>query len=170
MRGRKPTSTTQRKLDGNPGHRSLNDREPLPPPIDLTRFEDLPAELTDDTPATKEWQRLAPMLRRCRQITEADRAALIALCLSWSRYLEATTRVRKLGMITPSRNGYPMQNPYLAIAKGALVECTRLWAELGLTPSSRSRVKVDGDGPGPEGDPFSEFDAPPSVPEGSSLN
>jgi phage terminase small subunit len=49
-----------------------------------------------------------------------------------------------------------MPNPYLAIATKALAGCTRLWPELGLTPSSRSRVQV----PVGDDDPFSEFDTP----------
>jgi P27 family predicted phage terminase small subunit len=106
------------------------------------------------------------MLRDCKQITDADRDSLIAVCLEWSRYLDATRRVRTSGMVVASPSGYPIQNPYISIAKGALAACCRLWAELGLTPSSRSRVRVEGSGPGPEGDAFSEFDNPPTLPEG----
>jgi phage terminase small subunit len=46
--------------------------------------------------------------------------------------------------------------PYLAIANKALQGCTRLWAELGMTPSSRSRVQLPPDA----SDPFAEFDVP----------
>jgi P27 family predicted phage terminase small subunit len=158
MRGTKPKSTAQKRLEGNPGKRALNEREPQPPGLDAS-FDAPPPELEGRPVALTEWARLVPMLRRCRQITEADRSALIAVCLEWARYLDATSKVT--AMVITTQTGYPMPNPYLSIATKALTGCTRLWAELGLTPSSRSRVVVDG--PGPAGDAFSEFDAPPPL-------
>jgi P27 family predicted phage terminase small subunit len=109
-----------------------------------------------DARAIAEWRRLAPMLRRARQITEADRASLLALCIEWARYLEARDLAHPRIIAAPS--GYAMPNPWLAIQHKALSACLKLWPELGLTPSSRTRVQTDG--PGPEGDAFSEFDAP----------
>jgi len=98
------------------------------------------------------------MLRQLRQVTEADRGALIALCIEWSRYIDATHKVRELGLVVTTRGGYPIPNPYLPIATKALAGCNKLWPELGLTPSSRSRVTI---APKPDDDPFAEFDAPP---------
>lgn len=134
----------------------MNTDEPAPPVLAVN--EPPPAELLDNPAAAKEWERLVPMLRRARQVTEADRAALIAVCVEWARYLDAQRKIRTLGLVVKAPSGYPMVNPYLSISSRALTTCTRLWAELGLTPSSRSRVKMDG--PGPEGDAFSEFDEP----------
>jgi len=160
MRGRKPTPTAVRALQGNPGKRPLNDEEPQPPAFGTVAGDEadpIPSELQDSATAVEEWRRLAPMLRRCRQITEADRGALVALCLEYARYVEATRKISELGMVVKAgKSGYPIPNPYLSIARGALAACTRLWPELGLTPSSRSRVKTTG--PGPSGDEFSEFD------------
>ena len=163
-RGPKPKTTAQRRLEGNPGKRALNDREPTPPPLDDDpEFDTPPPELAEDAQARAEWTRLAPMLRRCKQITLADRAALIALCVEWSRYLTATAEAKRLGLIVKAPSGYPITNPWLPIANKALAQCARLWPELGLTPSSRSRVKAEGTGPGPEGDGFTEFDTPPAL-------
>jgi P27 family predicted phage terminase small subunit len=155
VRGRKPKSTVHRKLAGNAGRRPLNAAEPAPPAVDHT-FDEPPGELADLPGAQAEWRRLAPMLRACRQVTEADRAALLALCLEWDRYLEA--RAKAYPRVLKSPSGYAMPNPWLSIQTKALAGCLKLWPELGLTPSSRSRVKTDG--PGPGGDAFTEFDAP----------
>jgi P27 family predicted phage terminase small subunit len=156
MRGTKPKPTVVRALTGNAGKRPINNQEPDPPSTDLATT---PRELEKNADAIREWRRLAPMLQTIRQVTEADRAALLALCLEWSRYLEAgrqaTPRILKA-----SRSGYQMPNPWLAIQRQALSACLKLWPELGLTPSSRSRVKMS-DGPSaPGGDAFSEFDEP----------
>lgn len=163
MRGRKPKPTALRILEGNPGKRPINDAEPVPPPPDAEHFTIPPAALADHPVAQEEWTRLAPLLLKARQITEADRTALIALCLEWARYLDATRAVKRLGLVVKAPSGYPIMNPYLPIATKALSACNKLWPELGLTPSSRSRVRMAEPGSG-IGDAFSEFDLPPALP------
>ena len=158
MRGRKPKPTSQRRLEGNAGHRPLNAQEPVTPALD-EGFDTPPAELDTSPLARAEWLRLAPILRKARQVGPTDRTALVALCLEWARYLDAMARVQKLGMVVTTPNGYPMTNPYLSIGSRALAACTKLWPELGLTPSSRSRISTIAT-PSPD-DPFAEFDAPP---------
>jgi P27 family predicted phage terminase small subunit len=121
--------------------------------------------LLADKRAADEWQRLAPMLRKVRIVTDADRSALLALCLEWSRYLTATEKVAAEGMMTKAPSGYPIPSPYLSIATRALHGCTRLWSELGLTPSSRTRVapaQPGAAGVSADGDAFAEFDEPPT--------
>jgi len=139
--GVKPQPTALRVLRGNPGKRPLNTHEPVLP---VSESLDLPPELLDDAAAAKEWTRLAPMLRDAGIVTDGEWAALVALCQQWSRYLEATSRIKLAGMVIKSPSGYPMPNPYIGIANHALSHCTKLWAELGLTPSSRSRVVAVG--------------------------
>ena len=69
-----------------------------------------------------------------------------------------TRVIATTGMIVKAPSGYAMPNPWLAIQTKALAGCLKLWPELGLTPSSRTRVTATG--PGPDGDAFSEFDDP----------
>jgi hypothetical protein len=135
LRGQKPHPTSLRRLHGNPGKRAYNRLEPEPP---LMAPGGTPEELAGNVVAIREWERLAPMLRAVRQITEADRSGLIALCLEWSAYLEGGTL-------------------------RSFTCCLKLWQEFGLTPSSRTRVQR-AETPAPGGDTFSEFDQdPPSV-------
>jgi len=159
MRGRKPISTSQKLLAGNPGKRRINRDEPSPPPLEPSVFDTPPPELDGNLRAQTEWLYQAPKLRQARQISASDKSALIALCLEWSRYLEALRRLELRGMVIPAPSGYPMPNPYLSIATRALQSCIKLWPELGLTPSSRSRVSMVHEG---AEDGFSEFDKPPS--------
>ena len=160
MRGRKPKPTEVKRLEGNPGGRALNDAEPLPPTTPAI-LDATPAELEGDPVAIAEWRYLEPTLRRIRQITDVDRAALVALCLQTSRYLEAHRKVKVSGLVVKTPRGYPMPNPYVAIENRALGACIKLWAELGLTPSSRSRVRTADDEPvlpAAATDEFAEFD------------
>lgn len=156
MRGRKPLPTRRKVLEGNPGKRRLNTREPVPRPVD-DAFDEPPDIVAAVPDAAVEWRRLAPMLRRGHQITETDRTALMALCLEWARYLEALTHAHPRIIKAPS--GYAMPNPWLAIQHKALSACLKLWPELGLTPSARSRVTMTPGG-GID-DAFAEFDDPP---------
>lgn len=165
MRGRKPLPSWRRRLEGNPGKRAWNPTEPTPPTTDQMLAP--PPELSLQPTALAEWLRLAPLLARARQVTDADRGALLALCLEWGRYLDATERVRTSGLVVQTPNGYPIPNPYLSIATKALAGCTKLWPELGLTPSSRSRVHASGP---PADDPFADFDTPIPLPEDRRTN
>lgn len=149
MRGRKPKPTQQRVLEGNPGKRPINSQEPnLPPTSDA-----VPAELLGDPRAVAEWSRVAPMLVKSGVLTEADRGALLSLCQQWSLYIEA--RAKATSLVVTTKSGHPMPNPYLSVSNKALSHCIKLWAELGCTPSARSRVaRVEGE----SADPFAEFD------------
>lgn len=155
MPGRKPHPTRLKELRGNPGKRPLNKREPIPPP-----FADggIPRILDGDTLAIQEWQRLAPMLAAAKQITEADRSALIALCLEWSRYLKARRNAARANFKGEDGKGHSV---WFSVQRHALTACMKLWPELGLTPSGRSRVHL-AETPVAGGDTFSEFDNPPA--------
>ena len=133
----KPVPTALKLLRGNPGKRALPASEPqLPIAVPTVP----PPELTGI--ALAEWQRLEPVLRCARVLTEGDRTALVAACQQWARYLEAEARVRTDGLLihpTPRSKAW-IHNPYLAISNKALALCVKLWTELGLTPSARTRV------------------------------
>ena len=133
--------TQLKKLRGNPGKRALPTREPIMPPAEPT---EPPGELSDRV-ARQEWLRLEPLLRQSKTLTAADHASLVALCQQWARYLEANERVTSAGMVISTPSGYPVPNPYISIASKALALCIKLWSELGLTPSARSRVTKTGE-------------------------
>jgi P27 family predicted phage terminase small subunit len=163
VRGRRPAPTAVKRLRGNPGKRRLNEHEPEPPRTGRAFVS--PSELADDPVACAYWAELVPMLRQIRQITDADRGVLVALCVQWSRYIEATKALQRRDeqgrsmMLIRLENGTYMQHPYIGIANKALLLCTKLWIELGLTPCARARVTTVPIAPAD--DPFAEFDDPP---------
>ena len=137
MRGRKPKPTLLKTLEGNPGKRPLNDREPVPP----DGIPDCPDFLTNE--ARAEWFRTAKVLKDMQLLTLADRSALAAYCTAYGRWVEAEQQVQKYGTIVKSPNkGFPMKSPYLTVADQALESMRKLMVEFGLTPSSRSRIRV----------------------------
>ncbi len=77
MRGRKPKPTRLKLIEGNPGKRPINGREPKPP----GSLPSCPAHLS--ATAKTEWKRLARSLNRIGMLTEIDRAAMAAYCQAY---------------------------------------------------------------------------------------
>ncbi len=134
--GRKPIPTNIRKLRGNPGKRAYNTREPAPPPMKLS----CPSELKGE--ARKEWFRITKLLSQYRIVTALDRTALIAYCVMYERFVDAQDKVREVGVLVKTPNGYPVANPYYAVLTSSLKQLHAMLVEFGMTPASRSRIEV----------------------------
>ncbi len=74
MAGRKPKPTALKKLEGNPGKRKLNTKEPVPG----KGMPDCPKWLLPE--AKEEWKRLCQKLSEMGVLTEVDMAAFAAYC------------------------------------------------------------------------------------------
>lgn len=137
MRGRKPKPTVLKALAGNPGKRAVNRSEPSVP----EGVPDCPSFLDDEAKA--EWFRVASILNQMGLLTRADRSALAAYCTCYSRWVAAEKEVRKYGPIVLSpKQKIPQKSPYLCVADQAMESMRKFMVEFGLTPSSRSRIKV----------------------------
>jgi P27 family predicted phage terminase small subunit len=140
MAGRRPKPTAIKVLTGNPGKRPLNEREPQP-----TGVPTCPQFLNKI--AKQEWRRIAKELKAMGLLTSVDRVALACYCMAWSRVVMAEQKIAETGMayMTRGANGEPrnlVQSPYVGIANRGMEICHKFLTEFGLTPSSRSRVKV----------------------------
>jgi len=138
--GRRKQPTALTVLRGNPGKRRLApETEPAFAALDAS-WDRPPAELAGDTRARREWRRLVPLLRDCGVVTQGDRAALVALCLEWSAYLEARAFLRRASRSEKGRPASVDVPGRTQVADRALSQCHRLWHELGLTPAGRAKV------------------------------
>lgn len=146
-RGPAPQPTALKLLRGNPGRRRLNDAEATPEvPLAVPAP---PVALKGE--ASAEWRRRAPQLLRLGLMTEVDLPAFESYCRAWGRYVDAETKVEATGVILQAPSGYPIQNPMLAVANKALAQCKDFWARFGMTPSDRTRVRIDkGKGAAPQ--------------------
>jgi P27 family predicted phage terminase small subunit len=148
MRGRKPLPSNVVRLRGNPGKRRLNDAEPRP----VAKAPPCPPCLGDE--ARKEWQRLSQELAELGLLTGLDQGMLAAYCQAHALWVEAVASIERYGTMVKSPNGYPMQSPYVAVANKQVDIMVRIAAEFGMTPSSRTRIRV---GPKAPEDPFEAF-------------
>ena len=133
-RGRKPKPTALKVLEGNPGKRPLNDREPVPPKATLK----CPAWLLPE--AKKEWKRLAPALEAMGVLTMADLTAFEGYCQAYARWKEAEAFITQHGSIFQTPSGYVQPAPQVSIAQQNLKIMQSFCSEFGLTPATRARI------------------------------
>ena len=135
-RGPPPQPTKLKLLRGNPGKRKLNAAEPEPE----LKAPDCPKWLTKV--AKEEWDRVIPELLRLQVISGLDRAALAGYCQSYANWRHAQGILKRFGMTFTTDKGYVGQRPEVAIAQRERQIMRQFQQELGLTPSSRSRVST----------------------------
>jgi P27 family predicted phage terminase small subunit len=138
-RGPAPKPTALKLLQGNPGKRPLNTREPQP--NDATPR--CPGWLDEE--AKIAWRRIVPELKRMGLLTSIDGDALANYCDTWSRWKRSVLFLQKNGDFYSIKDEegkakYVQQWPQVAIARNLLAVLNRYQQEFGLTPASRSRL------------------------------
>ncbi len=145
MANPRPTPTRLKILNGNPGQRKINKKDPS-----LRMRSAIPAkpQLLRDKRAKDEWTRITDMLRGAGIITEVDQKILLMYCNTFSLYREAELDIIKNGMYTTYDSG-PKTNPAVTILHKTRTDIIRMLIEMGLTPSARSRIIAldEGDNP-----------------------
>ena len=75
---------------------------------------------------------------------EMDQPLFLALCNAYESYMSAWKQVKAGGAVVLTKNGNPIQNPYVAIQKQALKDMTTLGAKFGFSPTDRARLGIAG--------------------------
>ena len=140
VRGRKPVPTAIKVLEGNPGKRKLNTKEPKIPKVAPTCPKWLEPE------AKKEWSRLAKHMESIGILTEVDMSAFAGYCQAYSRWKEAEEFISANGSTFTTPSGYVQQIPQVSIAQTYMKAMERFAEQFGLTPASRSRIVADSEG------------------------
>ena len=137
MRGRKPKPTWLKVVEGNPGKRPLNDAEPLA----AGDLKAPPDWLTDSQRAT--WNdavRNAPpgLLRGI------DESVFLVWVVAKDLHRDASEKIAKYGAVIKSPvTGTAMQSPFVSVLNRQAQIMLKAASEMGFSPSSRSRVKVE---------------------------
>lgn len=133
-RPRKPTAL--KILEGAQPCR-INRDEPTPP-----AGIGPPPDFLDES-GRAAWARIAGQLDEAGLLTIADRDAVALYCSTWSRWARAVEAIEEEGLVVGGQFGMK-PNPYVAIADSCAKQLTRLMTQFGMTPSSRSSLKVAG--------------------------
>ena len=139
MKGRKKIPTKIIDIMGGSRytHRPPRTNEPMPP----EKMPACPAHL--DQEAKKEWTRTGKLLMDVGLLTDLDRSVLAAYCDAYSRWVAATKKCQEVGMVFQRRDGTPVLNPYLRIARESYDQMLKAGTLIGMSPSSRASLKVE---------------------------
>jgi P27 family predicted phage terminase small subunit len=135
MRGRKPKPTHLKLLEGNPGKRKINRREPRPKGGKLLP----PAWLRKEAKA--EWRRVLAAMPP-GLYTQADRQLLVQYCQNVARVAEIEKIIREQGLTFVTDNGYIAQRPEVGMLNRLQTQIRQTCSELGLSPTSRARLEM----------------------------
>lgn len=149
MAGRKPLPTQLKLVKGTARPHRMNPAEPQP----VVAVPPVPDHL-DDAAAAK-FTELAELLARHGVMTELDAGALARYVVIWRRWLDAEVEVKRRGPVVKTAGGNIIQNPFLAVANKCLAQMGQIESEFGLTPSSRTRIRMAA--PAESRDPFEDF-------------
>lgn len=147
MRGRKPKPLHLRLVEGNRGRRPVNQREPKP----AGDLAGAPGWFTDEQRAV--W-RYAIDHAPAGLLKHLDGHTLAIWCIAAEMHQRAVVSQATidaaggLPLLSRSPEGYTIQSPYLPIINKQAAIMLKAAAELGFTPSSRSRITVQPDDDG----------------------
>ena len=136
MKGRRPTPTPIRVLEGNRGHRPLPQREPRPRALTPRCPEWLSAD------AKRHWRLLVSEFEYIPGLLSVlDTGILAGLCESFAQWREAMAFLHVHGPVY--REGDRLRpTPHVKLARDALAAYLRCCAEVGATPAARTRIAV----------------------------
>ena len=149
MAGRKPLPTHLKLVKGTARPHRMNKAEPKP----VVAVPTPPDHLDEEAQA--KFTVMAEMLARHGVMTELDTGALARYVVIWRRWIEAEQEVKRRGHVVKTSNDNIIQNPFLAVANKCLAQMHQIESEFGLTPSSRSRIRMAE--PAEKADPFEDF-------------
>jgi P27 family predicted phage terminase small subunit len=141
--GKKPLPSEWKVITGhykaNPQRRNPN--EPTAPSDEPEMPEDL------DEAGQWKWLETIELMRQMGTLSSAYADLLRLYAETWSLYLSASARVKKMGvalMIKDDKTGKiaVKPNPFEVSMRMNRKELVRMEAELGLTPSAKSRLTV----------------------------
>lgn len=138
MRGRKPKPTTLHVAQGTFNATRHADRASEPRPD--VKVPSAPAMVAKNDTASEEWERICRELLSLGLMTELDRGAIAAYCMSYSRWAEAEANLADESLTVATEKSV-IVNPLVTVANQAMENMRKFLIEFGMTPSSRARVR-----------------------------
>ena len=139
MRGRRPKPSILKLLEGNPGKRAINKREPKP----AANVPQCPDNF--DAYAQMEWDRTLPILQRMRVLTEADGIMLANLCYTASTQRKAQDELTRTGLLIhrgSKKAPWYQINPLQKLINEQIKILDGICSHFGLSPATRSKVQT----------------------------
>lgn len=148
MRGRKPKPTAKKKLEGNPGKRKVNTREPKPKmSADIKPHAPRSAKAAPDGQAIEATcllfaERYLPQLLSMGVFTDADQAAFELMSVHYALAWTAAQIIEHDGLTVIGVKVDQKKHPLLQVVRENSMAFRAYAAEFGMTPSARSRIQL----------------------------
>jgi P27 family predicted phage terminase small subunit len=149
MRGRKPLATATKEASGafrkNPQRRNASE------PTVQRGWPAKPETVETDDIASAQWDELCGTLDDMGILTVSDKSLLAMYCQTYAEYIRLHRHIRENGCVLVNVQGNETTSPQASQVHKYADRLIKLMAEMGLTPSSRSRIvapkKDDDDDP-----------------------
>jgi P27 family predicted phage terminase small subunit len=141
--GRKPKPTKLKVLQGNPGKRALPKNEPEP----TGELGDAPFWLSAE--AVEYWQYAVDTVNELEGVAKKpDEAAVAMFAQAIADYREADDALADNGsnyqnVETKAGGVMTRIHPAVGVRRDAMAQIMKICGEFGLTPSARTKVRVD---------------------------
>jgi P27 family predicted phage terminase small subunit len=152
MAGRKKIPSNLHLLRGNPSKLPQSSFQDEPQPKVPSEVPKPPTILKGDKEARKKWKQIVPELMDLGLFTELETDIIAHYCQLFSRLTEITRRLNEIErdengnikdtLINVSPTGYAQQSALIGMQNVTQREMRAIMVEFGMTPSSRSRLKV----------------------------
>lgn len=142
MRGRKPTPTHLKLVAGNPGKRKPSGREPRP----LGALLEAPDYLSEAQIADWTYAIAHAPNGLLKKLDREVLAVWVVACDLWKQALRAQAKIdagKELPLLAKTPNGMAVQSPYVGIISKQSQIMLKASAELGFSPSSRTRIDLE---------------------------
>lgn len=133
-RGPQPKPTALKKLEGNPGKRRINKKEPSP------RGKPSPPAMLDRD-GKAEFRRLMAALPP-GMLTRADRAVMSLHADAWSMYTQTRKEIEEHGILGVGSTGNDIVSPRISVLKFSAEVLLKTADRLGLSPAVRTRLET----------------------------
>lgn len=102
------------------------------------------------------WRRYVPKLAKEGHFKTIDRPAFETMANCYSQFRKSQKIIEDKGFTFTTQNGYEQQRPEVSIMNKAQEQLRMLFAEFGMTASSRTRLDPDGEGDDDEREDWSD--------------
>lgn len=148
--GRKPKPHLQSVKEGNPGKRPVDPGVTLPPSslVEPAWDDWFPGKAADMKRARETasglWRKLAPVLSRSAGLVGEQQETLVEYCITYARIEQGERSLSADGVVVMTERGQ-VKNAWTSILNGYRSHLRSLIGELGLSPSSATRITKPAD-------------------------
>ena len=140
MTGRKPLPSAIKKASG--AFKKDPQRENKLEPKPLVGTPEMPADVKKCKVAAAKFKEVCGLLRDMKVLTLTDVDHISRYSVAYANWISCVNQVRKNGIVILKANGDLARNPAAVEMHACEAELHKQAVELGLTPSSRTRLKV----------------------------